>query len=386
MIGSPQEPVVEESRETIDAQMAALDAGTIPVVMLPIGSSYNPAITNPGLRVIAMRDCPGAGTYIFNPKQVKVATLLSMVKAGMHHELLGHVQSKAEIGNRPWVVISARRSDGVTLQDSIVLNHPDWIKLQADSFEARFPGCNVVYGDQAPRILEDRTASREPVNVLQAFRQDEYRIGNFQAIGYLRTRTDVFPEGYLGELYKQMKTGLSGKRGDSWLRTLFCGMQDVSYDAIVSYLAGRQLVIMGEWVDGKFEAAGFIFPTVSLGGGDQKAAFAGYGFFRKWWGTDDSEILAMLGLSFFFVELGLSCIHGMRYPDNGLTKNFLEPFGFKDVGRLPRYMLRNGKLVDGVASSLLREDFEGYVERKLVEEYEMAEHPNGDNLQSNKPA
>lgn len=368
MIGSAQEPVVEESRETVDAQMEALRAGTIPVVMLPVGSTYSPE-ADADLRVIVIGDCPGAGVYIFDPAQIKVATVISMVKAGKHHELLGHVQSKAEIGTRPWAVVRIVRSDGVVLQDSLVVNESYWVEKQADALRARFPGAEIVYGDSVPRILEDRTASRQPTSVLHAFKQDGYRIGNFQAIGYLRTNTEVFPEGYLGDLYKQMKVGLSGKRGDSWLRTLFCGMGDVSYDAIVPYLASRPLCIMGEWVDGKFEAAGLIFPTVNLGAGDQKAAFAGYGFFRKWWGKPETDILAMLGLSFFFVELGLSALHGMRYPDNGLTRNFLEPFGFKDTGRIPRYMLRDGKLVDGVASTLLREDFEAYVEAKLVEEY-----------------
>lgn len=368
MIGSAQEPVVEESRETIDAQMEALMAGTIPVVMFPWGSTYHPNI-GPRLRTVtAVPPAPGAGIYIFDPAQIKVATVISMVKAGRHHELLGHVQSKTEIGTRPWAVVRAVR-DGVVLQDSLVVNENYWVEKQADALRARFPGAEIVYGDSVPRILEDRTASRQPTSVLHAFKQDGYRIGNFQAIGYLRTNTEVFPEGYLGDLYKQMKVGLSGKRGDSWLRTLFCGMGDVSYDAIVPYLASRPLCIMGEWVDDRFEAAGFIFPTVNQGAGDQKAAFAGYGFFRKWWGKPETDILAMLGISFFFVELGLSALHGMRYSDNGLTRNFLTPFGFKDTGRIPRYMLRNGKLVDGVASTLLREDFETYVEAKLVEEY-----------------
>jgi hypothetical protein len=383
VIGSPQEPVVEEARETILAQIEALEAGTIPVVMLPIGSTFIPAYHSK-LRHVDIPNHAGAGRYLFDPQQIPVGMLLALVKAGRHHQLLGHVQSKAQILGPP-VVVRAIRSDGVVLQDSLVSDEQPAILAQMEALRNRFPGARLEMVNDLPRILEARTESRAAPGILQAFQQDQYRLGNLQAIGYLRTRSDVFPPGFLGTLYHRMQTGLSGKRGDSWLRMLFCGMADVSFDAIVPYLASRPLCILGEWRGAVFAPAGLIFPTVQLGLGDQKAAFAGYGFFREWWGTEEQKTLALLGIAFFFVELGLVALHGMRYAENSLTRNFLAGFGFKETGRIPRYMLRNGKLVDGVASSLLREDFEAYVERQVVEEYERGRSEPGNAGQDEPP-
>jgi len=394
MIGSSQEPVVEESKETIDAKVEALAAGTISVVMLPLGSTYMPDVPV-GTRSIFVRDYAGAGMYIFDPKQINIAMLLALVKAGRHHELLGHVQSKTELAMQieagSVVAVRAMRSDGVELQSSVVdSRNGNAVEAQKRSLQKRFPGAEVRV-EGAVQVLQERVAAREPASILHAFRDDQYRIGDLQAIGYLRTRTDLFPEGYLGALYAKMKTGISGKPGNSWLESLFCGMSDLSYDVIVPYLASRPLCIMGIWKDGVFDAAGFIFPTVNIGMGDQKAAFAGYGFFRychgeQIWGSEEAKTLAMLGISFFFVELGLQALHGIRYISNAGTKNFLSPFGFRDTGCIPRYMLRSGKLVDGVASSLLRENFEAYVEQKLVEEYENARSEPGDDDLEEPPA
>lgn len=378
------EPVIEESRATIDAQLEALTAGHIPAVMLPLGSEYAPSTISAHLRHITIRAGAGAGTYIFDPKQIAIANLLALVNSGNHHRLLGHVQPKAQIVG-PSVVVRAVRADGVALQDSLTSDDELSIYEQTQVLRKRFPNASFIGEVRPEKVIEERVESRAASSILQAFKQDDYRIGDLQAIGYLRTNTEMFPEGYLGRLYAKMKTGTSGKMGRSYLQKLFCGMQDLSFDAIVPYLATRPICIMGVWRDGEidpdtgdpgpryFHEAGFIFPTVNCGAGDEKAAFAGYGFFRDFWGSEESKTLAMLGLSFFFVELGLCAIHGIRYDTNALTRNFLAPFGFQDTGTLKKHMLRDGKLVDGVASTLLREDFERYVENHLVEEFERAQ-------------
>jgi hypothetical protein len=41
-------------------------------------------------------------------------------------------------------------------------------------------------------------------------------------------------------------------------------------------------------------------------------------------------------------------------------------FGFRDDGVVPKYMMKGDRLVSAVVSSCLREDFERYVEEKLV--------------------
>lgn len=209
------------------------------------------------------------------------------------------------------------------------------------------------------------------MSILEAFRDDEYRIDNLQAVLYSRTNP-MFEEGYLGRIYGLMKGDRFSSRrpnGTGILGSLFFGM-DVSWESIVSYLSKTPVIVMGEWRGEEFNPAGIIFRTVVVGGG--KSAMMGYTFFREYWGSDYSEVLTILGLSLAFQEFKLEAIHGLRYSDNNLTKNFLTPVGFKDTGVLPRWEMRRGQLVDAVTSCLLREDFESYVERRLIEAYAAA--------------
>lgn len=214
--------------------------------------------------------------------------------------------------------------------------------------------------------------------ILEILKRQDYRIGCGQAIIYNPKKLpQLFPDGYLGDLYFKLKgSRFTGRQPneDSILETLFCGMPNVSYDAIVPYLATRlPLVMVGVWESGRFHEAGFGFPTnlcgMPLGYGDERACFFGYGFFKDWWGKPEMEPLAMLGLALIFQELNCLAIHGMRYDSNDLTAKFSRRFGFRDVAHVSHYMLRRGKLVGTTVSTLLRTDFEAYVERVLLQEF-----------------
>jgi hypothetical protein len=100
---------------------------------------------------------------------------------------------------------------------------------------------------------------------------------------------------------------------------------------------------------------------------------AGYGFFREAWGTEDQQIVTMLGLAYIFKEFDLRAIIGNRYTDNTLTAKFMGRFGFKDCGEIPCFQLRETKLVPLVVSALMREDFEQYVADFLVKQYRAEE-------------
>lgn len=198
------------------------------------------------------------------------------------------------------------------------------------------------------------------MGLIEAFKEDKFRIGNCQAIEYNRADTTIFKPGFLGELFFMLRQNRYSKReGTGILESLFCGMKDLSYDAIVSYLSTRAIVCLGVWVDEtSFKLAGFCFPTTVIGEGEQKSAFAGYGFLPEFWGTDEQEIMAALGITVLFSELKLLSLHGIRYAGNRATARFMERFGFHDVGVIPHYMLKRGKLVEGVVSTLSRERFE----------------------------
>ena len=361
MIGDSREPVIEESRDTILAQIRALIRGDIDVVMFPEGSTFLPPVPR-GIGSAEITGVPGAGTYFFHPDRISEAVVRAEVEAGNHGRLLGHIESKQDLADgRPAVVVQAS-VEGVPVQESAV--HADKVPEQMELLKQRHPEAEVSVVSP-PAMITERVMSRD-LGILKAIKDDHYRIGDLQAIEYHRTNTQIFKPGFLGDLYFMLKGNRYNRRdGDGILEALFCGMKDLSYDAIVSYLAGRPIIVLGIWQGVTFNPAGFCFPTTVMGEGDQKAAFAGYGFQRKWWGSDEQEVLAALGISVLFSELSLLSLHGMRYAENAQTAKFMQRFGFRDVGTIPHYMLRRGKLVDGVVSTLSRERFEEVLARML---------------------
>lgn len=207
-------------------------------------------------------------------------------------------------------------------------------------------------------------------SLIEAFKEDNYRIGDAQAIVYDRSRTAIFPEGFLAGVYLRLKGDrYHASEGTGILETLFCGMQDYSFDSIVSYLTKLPIVVTGVWNGDEFEPAGLGFSVASTRGNNETMAFCGYTLFRKWWGTDEAEGLAMLGLCAMFGEWKLSAIHGFRYVDNHLTARFMRQYGFKDIGRIERYMIQRGKLSPAIVSSLMIEDFESYLQKALIGHY-----------------
>jgi hypothetical protein len=210
----------------------------------------------------------------------------------------------------------------------------------------------------------------EKVDVLEALREDEYRWGDLQAIRYDRNRTDLFSEDYLSHLYYWARDSRR-RSGNGAIDATFGGTPSSDFGSIVSYLSQRPfLLILGRWEERGFKALGFAFPTVPLGTNNtEKALIAGYCMFRHAWGTEDQQIVTMLGLAYLFKEFDLQAIIGNRHKENALTAKFMAIFGFKECGEIPRFQLKGKKLVPMLVSSLLREDFEQYAAKFLVEKF-----------------
>jgi N12 class adenine-specific DNA methylase len=154
-VGAKEEPVVEESRATVDAQMSALRSGNISVVMLPQGSGYKPAIPD-GFKAMDVRKGPGAGTYVYNPKAVKPATIRRAAENGTHGDLLGHVQTKEELAGKRTTVVQASAPDGTPIQDSEVdLTNPQAVHAQAATLAERHPGAAISVKPTG-QVIKDR--------------------------------------------------------------------------------------------------------------------------------------------------------------------------------------------------------------------------------------
>ena len=150
----------------------------------------------------------------------------------------------------------------------------------------------------------------------------------------------------------------------------FCGMTDLSRDAVCAYLHGRiplLLMIAGN------DVIGFSFPTIwagvkqgTISPDPGRSMFMGYVIFRPYWSQPESVVAMMLTGIYYFHTYNLLSIHGQRYPWNHLTAKFLKQFGVRDTGIIPDFILSGNRLVDCITSSLSRADFESYVTRTIA--------------------
>jgi hypothetical protein len=154
LIGGRENRVIEEPMETIAAQFESLLAGTIPCVMIPAGSSYIPSVPGGMAALVVDKDCPGAGTWIYNPEQILPDQITSRAIAGSHGALLGHLESRDTLGTRRCMVVQVVNAAGVVVQDSLVAaDDAKIMERQAEILLKRHPGTQVRVVDERQAIL-----------------------------------------------------------------------------------------------------------------------------------------------------------------------------------------------------------------------------------------
>jgi RimJ/RimL family protein N-acetyltransferase len=86
-------------------------------------------------------------------------------------------------------------------------------------------------------------------------------------------------------------------------------------------------------------------------------ATIGIAIAKPFWGTgvayDAQEVL----LRFLFLELGLRVVHLWSHSGNPRALGLAEKAGFRITGRVREGMYKNGKLLDTVVMSVLREEY-----------------------------
>lgn len=143
-IGAGGEQLHPEAPATLQRQVAALAAGTNPIVYFPKGQGDIPEPPENATVTVVNGDKAGAGTYYHDssitPKQIRAA-----VKDGSFGKLLGFTQSKEEAlaGNAPTVVV-ARDADGTELKSGIANSKsPQAIAAQAAELARQFPKAKI---------------------------------------------------------------------------------------------------------------------------------------------------------------------------------------------------------------------------------------------------
>lgn len=266
-----------------------------------------------------------------------------------------------------------------------------------------------------------------------------FTLGGCSVVPYSRFNPSLFGDDLLSRLYscclQSRPTARYGILPESQ-----CGMLDLSRDAITAYWHTRQVALLtvsrdgaeamrarrghpplsaqlgGSTLEDGSEIAGFTYPTLLIGppvpapspvpasvpyssprqssgaaalrAAVPRAAVCAYVFFRPWWGTDEAEVLGMLGLAYLFHTYSLTSIHGQRYPGNSLTAKFVSRYGFRDTGTIPEFLqIRNYHapgdsdatpavtLTSCVLNTLSRADFEAYIRHQFTPGCEPAGDP-----------
>lgn len=205
-------------------------------------------------------------------------------------------------------------------------------------------------------------------SILTPFQEMQWRIGDVFVRVYDRKQVDVFGTNFLHYLYQQ-----TADSGPHVLASAFCGMRDLTADAICSYLHTRQPLLLmcsdsANGDDTKFDVLGYCYPTVWFGvkGETERSILLGYCYFQSAWGTPQASVLGMLSAAYMFLTYDLVAIHGQSFEWNDLTHKFTGQYGARRTGVLPRTLPNaKGELVDCQWSTVLREDFEKYATEQL---------------------
>jgi hypothetical protein len=151
------QPVFDNSRESIDEQVARLAAGEIAVVYFPYSATYVPGIPmGMELKVVPQGQL-GEGIYFFNPRkveeeQVELVKIIPQprlvppspvidVQWPEVDEVIPEAERTAPPVVEDWVVVQAFDADGVQLDDKPVERTAEAVAFQIEAFKQRFPGC-----------------------------------------------------------------------------------------------------------------------------------------------------------------------------------------------------------------------------------------------------
>lgn len=78
---------------------------------------------------------------------------------------------------------------------------------------------------------------------------------------------------------------------------------------------------------------------------------------KEYWGKGYGSAAKKLLLKWAFLELDLRVIRSGVFSFNERSKHYNEKCGYREVGRLPKWRLRNGEYYDEIIMVVTREDF-----------------------------
>lgn len=153
---------VQESGQTLSAQIAQIGTGNRKAAMFPRGTVVPADAARPGLR----RHTNGRGTFIYDPKLTNVKEINRLSKAGKENELLGmgpvakpEAMARVAQGEQP-VVVTERQPNGTEVKAAVGTDQTARQQVQALE-QGKTPG-NVVAVESPDAAMQRRNMVVEP--------------------------------------------------------------------------------------------------------------------------------------------------------------------------------------------------------------------------------
>lgn len=169
---------------------------------------------------------------------------------------------------------------------------------------------------------------------------------------------DTMPDVLLPQLYATCKR-------DRILRYIFTENPNISFAQFISQLCGK-VILLGVSAGEEKKVLGFGWLWDIKGNKDSKVANIGFACFKEGWASkkeptrgDDIRAIARLALGWWFCEAGIDVVYGTTLATNKIAQRFALQVGFSRLTTLPKFLVRDGKLVDAVLFCVERDRFIG---------------------------
>ena len=107
--------------------------------------------------------------------------------------------------------------------------------------------------------------------------------------------------------------------------------------------------------------AGYCWVDDVVGRDSERRAMFGLCWFKEYRGRPEVAELGWMCLEYWFNELRIDVLFGATMETNTAAKNFARRFGFEDVGTVPKFLYRQGKLTSARVVMLEKSKFEEQV-------------------------
>ena len=159
----------------------------------------------------------------------------------------------------------------------------------------------------------------------------------------------VFPDEFMFALYKRTKD-------EKLLSWAFPGQGEISFEAFVTILRNRWLIVASSVSLNQFLGYGWLFEVD--GPPMYRKASLGFVFFKKFHGSKMIREAAKKAISWWFENVQLQVIYGATRKDNLPAIRFSRQMGFRQIGTAPLFFSGPGGSFDAHLVCITKDEWE----------------------------